>query len=690
MALRASQITTVQWIGRTLLIWLIELVTVVIVAAAIGGVQLADLWSAVQFTAFVGILNALLWPVLARLTLPFLVFSFGFFTFVLNGLVFWIGGQLVPGIHFNHYGYAVLAAVAVTVANTTVSGLLTIDEDASFYRSVLQRAARRMANRRPPRSYPGILFLEIDGLSEPVLRHALAAGHMPALARLLESGSHDLLAWETDLSSQTGAAQAGILHGNNFNIPAFRWVEKGENSRVVSSFGLRDAESIETRISNGNGLLRRNGCSRANLFTGDAADVMLTYSRATSVTKLYTSSYFAFFANPYNFVRTLSLMVVDIGREVRERWRQEHYDIRPRLSERRRGIYPLLRAATAVLLRDVTIDTLITDVLQGNADVVYATLSAYDEVAHHSGVIDRDSLRVLSQLDRAFARVKRAAQTAERPYQFVILSDHGQTQGATFKQRYGRTLKQAIQTLLPRDLKIHARLQTDEEWGHVAALVSEVAQQDPYMLGRFVRTVTRQRTEDGEVAVGPNYQRLLDERAGRIITAEEAQLIVLASGNLGLAYFTDWQERLTLEALETHFPGLVDGLVRHPGIGFVLVRSEHYGPLAIGARGIYYLAHDRITGENPLAYFSLHAPMLLRRADLYDNVPDLLINSFYDPVADEACAFEELIGFHGGLGGGQNRPFLMAPAAWRLRHESIVGAEQLYRVLKRQVDALPG
>ncbi|MCB0049754.1 MAG: hypothetical protein KDE24_09460, partial [Caldilinea sp.] len=70
--------------------------------------------------------------------------------------------------------------------------------------------------------------------------------------------------------------------------------------------------------------------------------------------------------------------------------------------------------------------------------------------------------------------------------------------------------------------------------------------------------------------------------------------------------------------------------------------------------------------------------------------PDLLINSFYDPVADEACAFEELIGFHGGLGGGQNRPFLLSPVAWQLRNESIVGAEQLYRVLKRQVDAMPG
>ena len=690
MAIRGPHITTAQWLGRTLLIWLIELMTVIVVAAALGGVQLAGLWPAVQFTAFVGILNALLWPLLARLTLPFLVFSFGFFTFILNGLIFWIGGQFVPGIHFNNYGYALLAAVVVTVANTTISSLLTIDEDASFYRSVLQRATRRMAGRRPPRRYPGILFLEIDGLSEPVLRHALATGHMPALAGLLEGRSHELSAWETDLSSQTGAAQAGILHGNNFNIPAFRWVEKGENSRVVSSFGLRDAEAIEERISNGNGLLWRNGCSRANLFTGDAADVMLTYSRATSVAKLYTPSYFAFFANPYNFVRTLSLMAVDMVREVRERWHQERLDIRPRLSERRRGLYPLLRAATAVLLRDVTVDTLITDVLQGDADVIYATLSAYDEVAHHSGIVDRDSLRVLSQLDRAFARVERAAQAADRPYQFVILSDHGQTQGATFKQRYGVTLKQAIQKLLPRDLKIHARLQTDEEWGHVAALVSEVAQQDPYMLGRFVRTVTRQRTEDGEVAVGPDYQRMLDEQAGRIITAEEAQLIVLASGNLGLVYFTDWQERLTLEALEAHFPGLVDGLVRHPGIGFVLVRSERYGPLAIGARGIYYLAQDRVTGENPLAYFSLHAPMLLRRADLYDNAPDLLINSFYDPVADEACAFEELIGFHGGLGGGQNLPFLLSPVAWQLRNESIVGAEQLYRVLKRQVDAMPG
>jgi len=79
--------------------------------------------------------------------------------------------------------------------------------------------------------------------------------------------------------------------------------------------------------------------------------------------------------------------------------------------------------------------------------------------------------------------------------------------------------------------------------------------------------------------------------------------------------------------------------------------------------------------------------MHLRRIDLYDNTPDLLINSFYDPVSDEGCAFEELIGFHGRLGGGQNCPFLLAPVAWNLQTESIVGAEQLHRILKRRIEA---
>ncbi len=679
----------VRWFGRTILIGSIELLTIVTVASSLEGVHLADFWSALHFVVFVGFANALLWPLLARLTLPFLVLSFGFLSLGLNGLTFWLGSQLVEGVHFDNYFHAFLTALIVALMNVSASSLLTIDEDASFYRAVLQRTMRRMPLRRPPRQTPGILFLEIDGLSEPVLRRAIAGGYMPTLERMLANGSHRLIAWETDLSSQTGAAQAGILHGNNFNIPAFRWVEKSEGARIITSNRPRDANAIERRISDGCGLLHRHGRSRANLFSGDAEDAVLTYSLAMDVRGLFASSYFAFFSNPYNFVRTLTLMGIDMAREVRGRRRQLREDVQPRLPERRRGLYPLLRAASTVLLRDITVDTLISDVLWGEADVIYATFVAYDEVAHHAGVADREALQVLRQLDRAFARIERAIAEGDRPYQIVVLSDHGQTQGATFKQRYGLTLKELIERLLPEDLRIHERLQTHEDWGHVAALVSDVAQQEePTVLGRLVRTATRKRIEDGQVTVGPEFERLREERKGRRIAAKDAQAIVLASGNLGLVYFTGWRHRLTLEEMEARFPGLIEGLVQHPGVGFLLVRSEQHGPLALGAQGVYYLAHDRVEGENPLANFSSNAPMLLRRVDLYDNAPDLLINSFYDPVADEGCAFEELIGYHGGLGGDQNRPFLLAPVDWGLHNETIVGAEQLHRLLKRRVEAL--
>lgn len=688
MAARQQRFNLARWLGRTLLIGAIELLAFLAVAALLGAVEIAGVRSALEFTLFVGFANALLWPLLARLTLPFLVLSFGFFTFLLNGLIFWIGGQLIAGVHFDSYLHAMLTAVVVSFVNTTVSALLTIDEDASFYRAVLQRTMRRVTARRPLRPYPGVLFLEIDGLSASVLRHALARGHMPHLAQLLANGTHTLSTWETDLSSQSGAAQAGILHGNNFNIPAFRWVEKADGNRVVTTNGLRDASAIERRISDGAGLLHRHGRSRANLFSGDAEDAMLTYSLATNVPRLLTPAYFAYFANPYNFVRTLSLMAVEMGRELWEQRRQAREKRWPRPLARRRGFHPLLRAATTVLLRDITVDTLITDLLEGEADVIYATFAAYDEVAHHAGVADRDALHALTQLDRAFARIERARLEADRPHQTVILSDHGQTEGATFQQRYGMTLREVIEALLPAGLRIHEQLQSNEDWGHVAALVSEVAQQDARMVGRVLRTVARRRTEAGEVGIGPEFRRRQEERAGARIAAEDAQLIVLASGNLGLVYFADWQERLTLEAIEAAFPGLLDGLVRHPGIGFVMVRSELYGPVVVGVRGVYYLAQDRVTGENPLAYFSPNAPMQLRRTDLYDNAPDLLVNSRYDPVTDEACAFEELIGFHGGLGGDQNRPFLVAPADWELPRETIVGAEQLHRVFRRRLDQL--
>jgi hypothetical protein len=165
----------------------------------------------------------------------------------------------------------------------------------------------------------------------------------------------------------------------------------------------------------------------------------------------------------------------------------------------------------------------------------------------------------------------------------------------------------------------------------------------------------------------------------QFIPAEEAQVIVLASGNLGLVTFADWPDRMSYEQINNAFPDLIPGLVNHEGIGFILVNSEENAGLVIGRDDTYFLGDDRIEGENPLADFRPRAAQHLRRTNSFHNAPDLLVNSFYDPELDEGAAFEEQISFHGGLGGAQAWGFLLYPSEWSLVHEEIVGAEQVTR-----------
>lgn len=108
-------------------------------------------------------------------------------------------------------------------------------------------------------------------------------------------------------------------------------------------------------------------------------------------------------------------------------------------------------------------------------------------------------------------------------------------------------------------------------------------------------------------------------------------------------------------------PEMIEGLRTHPGVGLVLVHDEVAGDVVLGPAGAHHLADGRVEGADPLLAFGPNTADHLRRTSDFDNCPDLLINSFYDPVAEEGAAFEELIGFHGGLGGKQSHPFVLAP-----------------------------
>jgi hypothetical protein len=164
--------------------------------------------------------------------------------------------------------------------------------------------------------------------------------------------------------------------------------------------------------------------------------------------------------------------------------------------------------------------------------------------------------------------------------------------------------------------------------------------------------------------------------------------LVCSSGNLGLIYFTTEPQRLPLEDIATEHPGLIEGLVAHPGIGFVMMRSSRHGPVVTGRDGVHYLREGRIEGDDPLADYGDHARQHLVRLDAFPHCGDLVLMGRYDPAARCVVTFEEMVGAHGGLGGEQTAPFLLVPRGWRLPSRAIRNPEELYQVFVRWRDAL--
>ena len=645
-------------------------------------ISIRDFGTALVAAALLSILNALLWPIISRFFSRIILWTAGLLGLVANGLILWLANEILDGLTIDSVWAAIIASFFMTVIGIVLSTWLSVDDDAVWQRQTVRRMVNRLEPPTPT-DVPGILFLQIDGLAEPVVRQAIANGHAPTLARWVRDGSHRMTGWECDLSSQTGASQAGILHGNNHNMPAFRWYDK-EAGKVFTSNRPKDAAEIEARQSDGHGLLADGGVSRSNVFSGDSVESAITFSTLLDRRKHSHKTANYFLSDPYAISRLITLTIADAWREIVDRRDTRRRDVVPRLD--RGGIYPILRAATTTILRDLTIYTLMSDVYRG-VPSAYADFVGYDEVAHHSGLFAPTALDTLRRLDRQLSRLEYAIAEAPRPYHVVVLSDHGQTQGSTFLQRYDMTLEDLVDSLIDADVDIAVPEMSSEGWGNLNGALTEAVRDKDSRVGKLLATATRNRMVDGDVVLGPAHDDELAAAAGTD-TASKADVVVLASGNLGLVSFTDIDGRATVEQLGARFPGLIAGMAEHPGIGFVLVRSETLGGLVIGGGGIHYLIDDRIEGVDPLAGFGPNAADHLRRTDSFTNAPDILVNSFYDPHADEGAAFEELIGFHGGMGGNQTHPFLLFPAGFDLPDEPIVGAATVHHLFKGWMAAI--
>ena len=587
------------------------------------------------------------------------------------GVALWVA----PGVDVAGIGWAIVASWIFAVLMTIVSWLFS----ASSYDYLLVHATRMSlrAERPDVDGEEGVLFIQLDGVAAPLLEQEIRAGNLPTIARWLRSGTHTRTEWTAGIPSTTPASQSGILHGSNAQIPMFMWWDR-ELGRFMATNKPEDAAIIEDRSSDGSGLLADQGVSVSNLFSGDAAESYLTVSglRAGERKVGASHSYAAFFTHPAGLARALPRTIGEMVKEVWQARRQEWRGIEPRVH---RGLdYVALRGVTNVLLRDLNV-ALVIEAMMDGAKSVYVDFVDYDEIAHHAGVTRPESLAALYGMDQVLHTFERfvALGITPRPYRIVLVSDHGQSQGTTFLQRFGVSLEDFIRERTggrALDVPSHA----EESGGPARLLARQLAEQDS-VTGKVARRALRASDAGATPAPAP--------------AGDGPGLVVVGSGNLGGVWFTDATERLTLADLESQHPGLVEALATHPGVSFIVVAAGS-GPVAIGPRGLHRLATGDVEGEDPLAAFGPNARGDMLRAAGFPNAPDIYLNSSHDPELDEVSAFEELVGCHGGLGGWQTRALLVHPSDWAIAEDlkdsegHLHGAETVHRQFVRWLEAL--
>ena len=665
-------------------VFLVHLFTLFILQKSMSGFQADSFRSLVAATIVLALAQSAFWWVFINFFSWLPSWLYPVLTFVLNGLLVMSIGNLVRGITIDTVATGILIAMWLAVVDAVFGELLSLDEDSRFDRNVTGRMVSR--HGKPVQSNePGFLFLEIDGLSEMILRQAMDKGFTPTMKRWVDLGSHQLIGWETDFSSQTGAMQTGILLGNNTDVPAYRWWDRTESKMVMSGMP-KDALAIEARLSSGIGLCSDGGSSRGNMFSGDATESMLTFSTIRNKERGRGPGFYFYLLSPYVIARLITRFVIEIIKEwwqaSQQRRRKDKYRIKAR------GFaYAFLRGFMSPVLQDLVTYTVISDILRG-LPAIYALYAGYDDLSHFAGMTAPESFEALHEVDRYFARLENAIKVAPRHYHIVILADHGQSLGPTFETAHGKSLEKLVKELIKTEQAVFYSDAHNDSWDNLNAVLSESTNANTRTAG-LIRKMFASRSHDDYVEVTP--KDLASDKTDA--EAEKAKVVVMGSGSTGLIYFTDLPQRMTFEQIQAAYPELILGLKDHPGIGFLLVRTDAQGDIVIGKSGVHYLKDDVVEGVDPLTVFGPNAALHLRRESSFSNCPDIVVNTYYDPATQELAGFENQVSHHGGMGGPQNHPFLLRPVKLPYDGSPIVGAESVHHLLRawrEQVQNLKG
>jgi hypothetical protein len=530
-------------------------------------------------------------------------------------------------------------------------------------------------------------MLQIDALAYADLRRAMELGYTPTLSRLVNEDGFTLRRWFCGLPSATPYCQAGIFHGENDGIPAFRFYDKAAR-RVVTCNAPEGVQYIRDRIRAPGALAE--GSSYVNLLDGDASTVAFTVAtrERMSVYKRLGGTRMALLILLHP-IRVGRMLLQGVMEWLREEWERARGEWVGRVTHAE-GIFPLLRMFTNVVVRELQTIAILLDVYLG-VPVIYSTFMQYDELAHHFGSTSRFALSDLRRTDARIKEIERMALAAGgRGYDLVVLSDHGMTPSVSYRVRFSETLGTTVQRILDGDAFKTGEMpiQSLASFGHVSEYadvgarvmdsVAGVTQSRPVRrtlrrLGNWLRSRYGLR----ELVLPEKYR--VDARHGVVVTY---------SSCLALLYFADDEARLTLEDIARSAPHAVlyDALREHPGIGLIA---------ALDAKGVHVQSRAgraRITdgvvevleGTNPLDPYG-RDPLTVGAIEALvrqPNAGDLVLFGAYDGY--EIISFDDQVGAHGSAGGDQVWPFLIAPPSLGVGTERIDNARDIHRVIMRR------
>jgi hypothetical protein len=531
-----------------------------------------------------------------------------------------------------------------------------------------------------------LIALQIDALAYAELRRAIELGYCPTITKMVREEGYTLRRWFCGLPSATPYCQAGIFHGENDGIPAFRFYDKASRF-VVTCNSPRGVQYIRDRIHTPGALA--GGSSYVNLLDGDAQTVAFTVAtrRRMSVYRRLGGTRMALLIALHP-IRAVIIGVYSVLEWLREEWERTVGELARRRTHSE-GLFPFIRILSNVVVRELQTMAILLDIYLG-VPVIYSTYMQYDELGHHFGPASWQALRDLRRTDSRIRSIRRMIRSAAgREYDLVILSDHGMAPSASYRVLYGEPLGSTVQRILDGDaarrgragLSAHTSENPITEYADVGAnLLESLAAETPprrRALRRALRRVgvwMRRHYGVRELILPEKYR--VDDRHDVVVTY---------SSSLALVYFADTPERLHYEAIagDRRRAQLYAELLAHPGIGLIgtadgdAVRVESAKGYSMIRDGAIY----DVRGSNPLEPYGTE-PVLARAVERLvrqSNAGDLVLFGAYDGY--EIVCFDDQVGAHGSAGGSQLHPFLIAPHSLGLESAILEDARDLHGAL---------